>query len=119
MRVNPIINWSFRQIWNFLLKNSLPFNPLYHRGYTYLGNKNDSIPNPFLRIQDNENEEPKFQPAWHANDNQEPFSRYKNALALQHSPVEVRIDQIQIKIDLKNAELLVIDEVDKKNYEFN
>lgn len=65
LRVMPIYMWTYEQIWSFILQNDLPFCSLYNLGYTYVGDRENSIPNPFLYSQ----------PAWEANDNIELFSR--------------------------------------------
>merc|ERR1712151_866203 len=48
MRVNPIIDWTYGQVWHFLRVFELPYSDLYDNGYTSLGNINDTIPNPLL-----------------------------------------------------------------------
>lgn len=49
IRVNPILNWSYDQVWKFLLKYNVPYCSLYDKGYTSLGTKSTTIPNPRLR----------------------------------------------------------------------
>lgn len=34
MRINPIINWTYDQVWSFLRLGNLPYSPLYDQGYT-------------------------------------------------------------------------------------
>ncbi|XP_029052450.1 FAD synthase-like isoform X3 [Osmia bicornis bicornis] len=53
IRVNPILNWSYDQVWKFLLKHNVPYCPLYDEGYTSLGTKSTTVPNP--RLQDPNN----------------------------------------------------------------
>lgn len=36
-RVNPIIHWSTRQVWDYIRERRLPYNPLYERGYAVIG----------------------------------------------------------------------------------
>eukprot|EP00850_Spirogloea_muscicola_P014330 SM000102S09188 [mRNA] locus=s102:162935:168409:+ [translate_table: standard] len=50
MRVNPILNWSYRDIWAFLLACRAPYCELYDHGYTSIGNVHDTLPNEALRI---------------------------------------------------------------------
>nr|XP_012143208.1 PREDICTED: FAD synthase-like isoform X2 [Megachile rotundata] len=53
IRVNPILNWSYDQVWKFLLKHNVPYCPLYDQGYTSLGRKSTTVPNPRLRDPNN------------------------------------------------------------------
>lgn len=69
-RVFPILDWDFREIFAFLNLFKIPYCPLYDRGYTYLGDKNDCVPNPFLRTKGG-----WYLPASAGSSNVEPFSR--------------------------------------------
>ncbi len=48
MRVNPILGWSYGQVWAFLRGVPLPYCELYARGFTSLGAPSDSVRNPLL-----------------------------------------------------------------------
>ena len=48
MRINPILYWSYNDIWKFLLKYNLQYCCLYDQGYTSLGDIQTTIPNPLL-----------------------------------------------------------------------
>ena len=48
MRVNPVIYWSYADVWEFLQRFELPICCLYERGYTSLGKRSDTQPNPAL-----------------------------------------------------------------------
>eukprot|EP00485_Elphidium_margaritaceum_P003250 CAMPEP_0202690168 /NCGR_PEP_ID=MMETSP1385-20130828/5249_1 /ASSEMBLY_ACC=CAM_ASM_000861 /TAXON_ID=933848 /ORGANISM="Elphidium margaritaceum" /LENGTH=317 /DNA_ID=CAMNT_0049345403 /DNA_START=58 /DNA_END=1008 /DNA_ORIENTATION=- len=48
MRINPILEWSHNDVWNFLLRYNLHYCCLYEHGYTSLGATDATIPNPLL-----------------------------------------------------------------------
>ena len=66
-RVLPIYDWTYNDIWTFIIANELPYCELYSKGFTYVGDQTNTIPNPFL----------KGLHARFANDNIELFSRKK------------------------------------------
>ena len=39
LRINPLANWSKKQIWDFILGHELPYNPLHDRGYSSVGDE--------------------------------------------------------------------------------
>lgn len=66
MRVHPILDWSYADVWDFLRSSELghegiPFCSLYNYGYTSLGSTHNTFPNPELRSLD---EASTWQPAW-------------------------------------------------------
>jgi len=48
MRVNPIIDWSLTQVWEFIKNFEIPYCQLYDEGYTHLGNKDNTVKNKYL-----------------------------------------------------------------------
>lgn len=36
-KVNPLLEWTKRDVWNFIGKNDIPYNPLHDRGYPSIG----------------------------------------------------------------------------------
>ncbi|KAL3536230.1 hypothetical protein ACH5RR_004691 [Cinchona calisaya] len=64
MRVNPILDWSYRDVWAFLLTCKLHYCSLYDQGYTSIGSIHDTVPNDLLCIRDSNNPEGKFRPAY-------------------------------------------------------
>ena len=37
VKINPLVHWSKQQVWEYIEKNSVPFNPLHERGYPSIG----------------------------------------------------------------------------------
>ena len=50
MRVNPLLNVSYVQLWAFLRGAKLDTCCLYEKGYTSLGDIDSSVPNPALKV---------------------------------------------------------------------
>ncbi|OCH88710.1 adenine nucleotide alpha hydrolases-like protein [Obba rivulosa] len=50
-RINPIINWSYADVWAYLRQFKVPYCSLYDEGYTSLGSTYNTFPNPALLIQ--------------------------------------------------------------------
>ncbi|KAE8719006.1 ABC transporter B family member 1-like [Hibiscus syriacus] len=63
MRVNPILDWSYRDVWAFLLTCKVQYCSLYDQGYTSIGSIHDTVPNALLSISSTSSKE-KFKPAY-------------------------------------------------------
>ena len=63
MRVNPIIEWGYSDVWTFLRSFGLPFCSLYSDGYTSLGKVAQTGRNPALLHPDG-----SYGPAWELKD---------------------------------------------------
>jgi phosphoadenosine phosphosulfate reductase len=37
VKINPLAAWTRRQVWEYIVTNELPYNPLYDDGYTSIG----------------------------------------------------------------------------------
>jgi phosphoadenosine phosphosulfate reductase len=37
VKLNPLLDWTRKDVWNFIHKHSVPYNPLHDRGYPSIG----------------------------------------------------------------------------------
>jgi len=37
LKINPLVNWTHDDVWDYLNTNKIPYNPLYDQGYRSLG----------------------------------------------------------------------------------
>ncbi|KAL0333393.1 UNVERIFIED_CONTAM: FAD synthase [Sesamum angustifolium] len=64
MRVNPILDWSYRDVWAFLLTCKVQYCSLYDQGYTSIGSIHDTVPNALLCHTKTDDSEEKYKPAY-------------------------------------------------------
>lgn len=50
LRVSPLLRWDYASVWLFLRELKVPYCKLYDEGYTSLGDYEDTIKNPQLKI---------------------------------------------------------------------
>ncbi|XP_058128770.1 uncharacterized protein LOC131271376 isoform X2 [Anopheles coustani] len=63
MRINPLLEWTCDDIWAYIREHNVPYCTLYDRGYTSIGDKTNTVPNPHLKV-DNNDEEATYLPAY-------------------------------------------------------
>jgi phosphoadenosine phosphosulfate reductase len=37
VKINPLLNWTKQDVWGFIVKNDVPYNPLHDEGYPSIG----------------------------------------------------------------------------------
>ncbi|XP_019152226.1 PREDICTED: FAD synthase isoform X2 [Ipomoea nil] len=91
MRVNPILDWSYRDVWAFLLTCKVQYCSLYDQGYTSIGSIHDTIPNALLCTTHSTNCDEKFRPAYLLSDGRLEragrVKKYSSPVSEQVSPI--------------------------------
>ena len=52
MRIHPVIDWHYAEIWTFIKELGVEYCGLYDLGYTSLGGTVDTHPNPALAVKE-------------------------------------------------------------------
>ncbi|KAK9450880.1 uncharacterized protein V1518DRAFT_370648 [Limtongia smithiae] len=74
MRIHPVIDWHYVQVWHFLRELQIPYCILYDLGYTSLGGVTDTFRNPALLSESQH----QFKPAYAlVDDDKERLGRHK------------------------------------------
>ncbi|KAF1792783.1 Rossmann-like alpha/beta/alpha sandwich fold [Phytophthora cactorum] len=68
LRVNPILKWTYDDVWSFLRDCQLEYCSLYDHGYTSLGNIFDTVQNPELWRKGEDGKEGYYLPAYELKD---------------------------------------------------
>ena len=37
VKINPLLNWTRRDVWAFIVTHNVPYNPLHDQGYASIG----------------------------------------------------------------------------------
>eukprot|EP00949_MAST-11_sp_MAST-11-sp1_P000716 g716.t1 len=64
MRVNPILEWSYSDVWDFLRICKIEYCELYDKGFTSIGNRRSTVANPALRKKYLDDTDVHYHPAW-------------------------------------------------------
>lgn len=80
MRVSPILDWHYSDIWDYIYTFQVPACKLYELGYTSLGNTKNTSKNPYL-LQNDSKDGSCYYPAYKLlNENLERCGRKCNKL---------------------------------------
>ncbi|ALC39509.1 CG16848 [Drosophila busckii] len=69
MRIFPLLDWNYQDIWSYLRSQKLHYCCLYDEGYTSLGCRSSTRPNPSLLDFDELDSKLKYLPAYELQDN--------------------------------------------------
>jgi len=64
MRCNPILHYSYRDVWTFLKEFKVPYCQMYDQGFTSLGDKEQTIKNVRLQYQNDDTGIIEYKPAY-------------------------------------------------------
>lgn len=103
MRVNPILEWSYREVWGFLRGFDLPYCSLYEQGYTSLGKASNTRPNPALRRADG-----SYRPAWELVDGNLERAGREGSVVVQKAALAENAKWEALPLQVGTAALLVV-----------
>lgn len=64
LRVSPILDWNCADVWGYIKSENVPYCTLYDEGYTSLGDKTNTIKNPYLQVLNKEDGIVSYRPAF-------------------------------------------------------
>ncbi|XP_017067984.2 FAD synthase [Drosophila eugracilis] len=68
MRIFPLLEWSYHDIWTYIRSNDIPYCCLYDQGYTSLGDRSTSHLNPSLLVYNEKLGKKTYRPAYELKD---------------------------------------------------
>eukprot|EP00746_Dinoflagellata_sp_MGD_P028202 gnl/MRDRNA2_/MRDRNA2_166691_c0_seq1.p1 gnl/MRDRNA2_/MRDRNA2_166691_c0~~gnl/MRDRNA2_/MRDRNA2_166691_c0_seq1.p1 ORF type:complete len:534 (-),score=106.39 gnl/MRDRNA2_/MRDRNA2_166691_c0_seq1:149-1684(-) len=92
MRVNPILDWTYGDVWQFLRQFELTYCSLYDEGYSSLGKRCDTEPNPALQRPDG-----TYAPAYTLTD----WSQERSGRASKKPAAKPQVEQKNSKLTRK------------------
>eukprot|EP00703_Trepomonas_sp_PC1_P003551 JAP93055.1 Phosphoadenosine phosphosulfate reductase family protein [Trepomonas sp. PC1] len=121
-RVSPILNWSFVDVFDFLLRFNVRYCSLYDRGFSSLGVLGKSFANPHLNSSlPKKTYQKKFFMKEYTNHiettttESEDFGSFNLNSGLKYlCPVPQSLEPVDIKTDLSERQELVVDELKKR-----
>lgn len=94
LRLLPILKWNFQTVWSFIRECNIEYCSLYDQGYTEVGDRVNSIVNPFL--------EGGF--AYRGNENVEHFSRTQIYNKIRRKEGKIVFDVENVKVCLRRGD---------------
>jgi FAD synthetase len=111
VRYFPLLNWSYKNVWNYIVSHKLPVCSLYEKGYTSIGNIKNTFPNYYL-FQDN-----KFLHAKYLEDESlEREGRIKTKLPITFSGKVIKGKGMGKKLGFPTANLDTVLDIDEGIY---
>ncbi|XP_037917915.1 FAD synthase-like isoform X2 [Hermetia illucens] len=68
LRINPILDWNYKDIWDYIRLNKIEYCKLYDEGYTSIGDRKNTKPNEHLLLPSNDGSR-KYKRPWELDDN--------------------------------------------------